>query len=102
MKFSWDFLTSFPSTNGRIASSILLAMATGVRVVALGWTPPVEWLGFLVAWGGLDVAQYVGKRFSDTDYMSAKQGNVPSPPAVAPPKVEPLEEPAPAKKKGKA
>lgn len=92
---SWDFLAALPSTNVRIASSILMALATGVRVVALGWQPPIPWLTFLVAWGGLDVGQYLGKRFSDSDYISATKGNVPSPPAVPPVKAEAAEEPTP-------
>lgn len=104
---SWAWVAAFPSTNARIILSMLLAFGTGVRVIALGWSPPLEWLGFLTAWAGLDVLQYSAKRLTDTDLASAKQGNVPSPPAVPPPKMDAAEEPAPVvvapkKKKGKA
>jgi hypothetical protein len=33
-----------------------------VRVLASTWEPPLEWLGFLSLWAGLDVAQYRAKR----------------------------------------
>ena len=58
----WTWLETFPSTNGRIMLSLLLAFMTGVRVVFTNWEPPLEWLGFLTAWAGLDVLQFVQKR----------------------------------------
>lgn len=55
-------IAKMPSTNTRIAVTLLLCIATGVRVVALGWEPPLEWLSALTLWLGLDVAQFVAKR----------------------------------------
>jgi hypothetical protein len=74
----WRFFAELPSTNVRIAASILMALATGVRVVALGWEPSYEWLGFLVLWAGLDVAQFGVKRTTDAGHVAAKQGIPPS------------------------
>lgn len=56
------WLERFPTTNARVALSLVLALATGVRVVGMGWTPPGEWLLFLTGWAGLDVAQFGIKR----------------------------------------
>lgn len=61
MKWSWAWLETMPSTNVRIAVSLVLALATGVRVLC-NWTPPNEWLVFLTVWAGLDVTQFVQKR----------------------------------------
>lgn len=58
----FDVLGKMPSTNTRIAVTLLCVVATAVRVVALGWNPSLEWLGFLVAMSGIDAAQYFGKR----------------------------------------
>lgn len=90
----WGRLASFPTTNGRIVTSLVMAVATGAVylgsvVVSIvrgdidpatagvqllpAWTPDVEWLGFLVLWAGLDVAQFAGKRFSDAGYVASKQ-----------------------------
>jgi hypothetical protein len=56
------WLSELPSTNARIAVSLLLALATGVRVLASWEAPPTEWLVFLAAMMGLDVAQFAAKR----------------------------------------
>jgi hypothetical protein len=56
------WLATFPTTNGRIVLTLLLALATGVRVIGWGWQAPTEWLLFLGAWAGLDVAQFAAKR----------------------------------------
>jgi hypothetical protein len=61
-----------PSTNLRILVTLILAIATGVKVLATGWNPHVEWLGFLSLWAGLDVAQYFAKRKTDAEYVEAK------------------------------
>ena len=82
---SWKWLAEMPSTNVRIATSILMAMLTclvmllaALIVVLRGtgspWEPSYEWLGFLVLWAGLDVAQFIGKRQTATEYVTAKQG----------------------------
>lgn len=76
----WTWFATMPSTNVRIATSLLLALATGVRVVGLGWEPPYTWLGFLVIWAGLDVAQFNSKRTTDSSYVAAKvSGEAPPP-----------------------
>jgi hypothetical protein len=57
-----DFLGRLPTTNARIAVTILLIFGTGV-VTLWRWTePPVAWLSFLVLSAGLDVAQFHSKR----------------------------------------
>lgn len=58
----WTWLEEMPSTNVRIAVTIVMAAATGVRVVGSAWTPPDSWLMFLTAWAAIDVGQFVGKR----------------------------------------
>lgn len=86
MNSVWKFFSEMPSTNVRIAMSIIMALATAVRVVFLGWEPSYQWLGFLVIWAGLDVAQFSSKRNTDADFIAAKQGNAPPGPS-APPQV---------------
>lgn len=85
----WRFMGELPSTNVRIANSILMAMGTFLlmAVTALivvlrggegqGWEPSEIWLGFLVLWAGLDLGQFMGKRTTDAAYVAANQ-----PPAV--------------------
>lgn len=58
---NWRWLETIPTTNLRICVTILLAMATGVRVL-FDWVPPNEWLLFLTGWAGLDVLQFGTKR----------------------------------------
>lgn len=70
----WEWLAKMPSTNVRIAATILLALGTGIRVVGFGWDPPLDWLGFLIVWAGLDVTQFSAKRATSTEYVTAKQG----------------------------
>lgn len=62
---TWTWLATFPSTNGRIFLTLVMALGTAIRVVATGWTPPAEWLVFLCAWAGLDVAQFHSKRVTN-------------------------------------
>jgi hypothetical protein len=62
------FLAKLPSTNARIAMTLVLAFGTGVKYwVSTTWEPSWEWLSFLVLWAGLDVAQFATKR---TTYRS--------------------------------
>jgi hypothetical protein len=87
------WLDELPTTNVRIGVTLILTVATAVRY--LGWGVPVRmtaniavldgwgyWLVFLAAMAGLDVAQYLGKRFSDTSYAAAKSAG-PSPVTVS-------------------
>lgn len=66
---SWAWLTDYPSTNGRIYASTLLAAFYVVVVVlclaarrALNTEVMATLQWFLLVMMGLDVAQYVGKR----------------------------------------
>jgi len=69
------WLQTFPSTNGRIVLSLLMALGTCIKVLATDWAPPVEWLAFLTVWAGLDVMQFVQKRktFKGGDSASDQQ-----------------------------
>jgi hypothetical protein len=69
----WRLVATMPSTNVRIGVTMVMALATGVRVVGLGWEPPTEWLVFLTGWAGLDVLQFANKRTTSTEYVQAKQ-----------------------------
>ena len=69
----WKLVATMPSTNVRIGATILMALLTAGRVAFLGRSPPVEWLGFLVVWAGLDVGQFIGKRTTDANYMAVKK-----------------------------
>ncbi len=64
MKKIVDFIGRLPTTNLRISSSIIMALGTWVKVLATGWEPTVAWLGFLVAWAGIDAAQFTAKRMT--------------------------------------
>lgn len=57
-----DFLAKLPTTNARIVSSIIMAFGTWIKVLVTGWEPSLVWLGFLLAWAGIDAAQFVAKR----------------------------------------
>jgi hypothetical protein len=92
-----DWIGKLPTTNARIAITLLLAVATGIRYeasnlaffsyVVAPWSPSLEWLGFLIAMAGLDVAQFTSKRFTEVSYVNAKTGTPtdPAAPATAPP-----------------
>ena len=58
----WTWLNEMPSTNLRIFVTIVLALATGARVVTSMWSPPDSWLMFLTAWAAIDVGQFWAKR----------------------------------------
>ena len=57
-----QWLAKLPTTNARIAVTILLMLATGIMTLIRWTTPPIEWLGFLALSAGLDVAQFHSKR----------------------------------------
>ena len=62
------WLATLPTTNLRILMTLILAFATGVKVVwpsTPAWEPSWEWLGFLCVWAGLDVVQYTSKRLTE-------------------------------------
>lgn len=70
---NWTWLAELPSTNVRILATICLAIATGVKVIGWEWEPPIEWLGFLTLWAGLDVGQFWIKRKT---YQNGSAGEV--------------------------
>ena len=57
-----NWIATLPSTNLRIFVTILLIVATCVKVLWTWTAPPLEWLGFLALSAGLDVAQFGVKR----------------------------------------
>lgn len=98
---AWLRLAQLPTTNARIAVSLgciiataLAYLTTGIVATIMGpvvtaagavvpraaWQPSWEWLVFLAGLCGLDIAQFMVKRFSDADYVAAKKG----PPATDP------------------
>jgi len=58
------FIAELPTTNARIVSSIVMAMGTWIKILATGWVPTWEWLVFLIAWAGIDAAQFATKRIT--------------------------------------
>ena len=60
----WLFekLGKLPTTNARIAATILLVIATGVMYFSTAFVPSYEWLAFLALMSGLDVAAFHSKR----------------------------------------
>jgi hypothetical protein len=58
-----DVLAKMPSTNARIAMTLVIALGTAIKYWASGsWEPSVEWLAFMVTMAGIDALQYHGKR----------------------------------------
>lgn len=58
-----EWLARLPTTNARIAMTLVLALGTGIKYWAsFEWEPSWAWLSFLVAMAGLDVAQFATKR----------------------------------------
>lgn len=68
----WAPLGTFPSTPGRISSSILLAVATGLKAIWIWQPPPWGLVVFICLLAGIDATQYLGKRATDADYQAAK------------------------------
>ena len=62
MERLWDLLARLPSTNARIAVTLLLWIATGVKAIWTWTAPPWEWLLALFAMAGLDTGQFFAKR----------------------------------------
>jgi hypothetical protein len=95
----WAMVSTMPSTNVRIAVTIglvvgtfaLMATSVVIRVVqgkeGQTWEPSALWLGFLVALGGLDLAQFGTKRTTNSTYVAAKAGEPPKEPLPKPPEV---------------
>lgn len=86
MNWFWKWLADFPSTNGRIAMTLIVFIGTAIRYwTSETWRPSYEWLAFLVVMAGLDVAQFGKKR--DTFHAMPPTGkdieDTPSKPALA-------------------
>ena len=65
------WLATFPSTNALVATGILLALATGVRVLASPWVPPDGWLLFVAGFASVGAAQFTSKRLTHKEPASA-------------------------------
>lgn len=76
------FLANLPSTNFRIFVTLLIACATSVRYLISGigieggvhfetWEPSWDWLLFVAAMSGLDLASFYAKRTTDAAYVEA-------------------------------
>ncbi len=75
---SW--LGSLPTTNARIAVTLLCTVATCARVVlAREWHPDPEWLVFLASMSGIDVLQFSAKRVTAAEYKAQPTGTHPTP-----------------------
>lgn len=81
----WNAFATMPSTNVRIAASIIAMLATtfvtlttalivAVRGAGTAWEPGYEWLGFLVLYAGLDVAQFHSKRVTQKPEPAPPEG----------------------------
>lgn len=81
-----DWLARFPSTNGRVALTLLCVLMTAVSY-CIAWEAPdggfEAWLAFLAAMSGLDAVQFFAKRKTDASHVEAKARAT-----VAIPKVE--------------
>jgi hypothetical protein len=59
----FDLLSKLPTTNSRIAVTLLLYIATGVVTMATGAFPGgYTWGAVLIVMAGLDATQFIGKR----------------------------------------
>ncbi len=57
------WVETVPTTNSRILITLMLAIATAIKYFASStWEPSWEWLMFLIAWAGLDIAQKANAR----------------------------------------
>jgi len=80
-----DRISAANITNLRALVTLGLAVWTAVHYLTQAkwgtWEPSVEWLGFLVALGGLDVMQFSAKRLTwknaQTQAPEAENGPVP-------------------------
>lgn len=65
-----------PTTQVRVTVTLGAVIFTTVRYVFshTGWVPDITWLTFLLAMSGVDAAQFLVKRTTDTDYVAAKAG----------------------------
>lgn len=63
------WLGKVPTTNARIVVTLVVIVGTAIRYWWNGtWEPSGEWLTFLVAMSGVDVAQFHSKRVTHSDH----------------------------------
>jgi hypothetical protein len=63
-----DWLGKLPTTQARVAVTLLLCLGTGVKYWASrDWDPALDWLAFLAAMSGLDAAQFYAKRVTHVE-----------------------------------
>lgn len=73
------WLGQLPSTNARVAVTLVCVFGTAVRYwLGHGWAPSGEWLAFLAAMSGIDGAVFFAKRKTDAGYTAANNG-IPGP-----------------------
>jgi len=86
-------VAELPTTNLRIYTTLLLTVMTGIVYLGLAvarlamiaggadlkiypiWEPSWEWLVFIAAVSGIDVAQFATKRATNADYQKAIRAN---------------------------
>lgn len=67
-----EILGKLPTTNTRIAVTLVLCLGTGIKYwTSATWDPALDWLAFLAAMSGLDAAQFYAKRLT----QQAPSGN---------------------------
>ena len=73
---------TLPTTNMRIIVTLYIAVRTSEHYMRNpSWVPSIEWLGFILALAGVDVAQWTLKR--KTTFTNGQTVDAPS--AVTPP-----------------
>lgn len=70
-----EWLGRFPSTNGRIALTLVCVALTAISY-CIAWEAPAsgwgEWLTFLGVMSGLDSVQFFAKRKTDATHVEAQ------------------------------
>jgi hypothetical protein len=70
-----EWLGRFPSTNGRIALTLICVALTAISY-CIAWEAPKsgwgEWLTFLGVMSGLDSVQFFAKRKTDATHVEAQ------------------------------
>ena len=70
-----DWLGRFPSTNGRIALTLVCVLLTAIAY-CIAWEAPATgweaWLTFLGVMSGLDSMQFFAKRKTDAGHVEAQ------------------------------
>lgn len=68
-----DWLGKLPSTNARVAVTLLCVFGTAVRYwVSAAWSPSDSWLMFLAGMSSVDGAVFFAKRKTDATHVEAQ------------------------------